>query len=185
MVGFDDIQSAAYQNPALTMVRQPLQEMGRIAAETLLGRIRNSGSDHGGEITVDPKLILRETTSKVPKKLSVRVPLSVARRPDPPLQSPVLLVVEAFRPGTIFLSNSRGLHDDDSSTQTAIAAEIPQSPSLPKAIASCTRCCACVGRVARSSGRRKIRDRARGFFRACRHGEAFSRAVHAIFAHRA
>src|ERR1019366_7260834 len=40
VVGFDDIQSAAYQNPALTTVRQPLREMGRIAAETLLRRIR-------------------------------------------------------------------------------------------------------------------------------------------------
>jgi len=68
VVGFDDIQSAAYQNPALTTVRQPLQEMGRIAEETLLSRIRNSGSDHGGEITVEPKLILRETTTKVPSE---------------------------------------------------------------------------------------------------------------------
>jgi DNA-binding LacI/PurR family transcriptional regulator len=65
VVGFDDIQSAAYQNPALTTVRQPLQEMGRIAAETLLSRIRSSGSNPGGEITVEPKLILRETTAKV------------------------------------------------------------------------------------------------------------------------
>lgn len=63
VVGFDDIQSAAYQNPALTTVRQPLREMGRIAAETLLRRIRRSGSDsHGGEIMVEPKLIVRETT---------------------------------------------------------------------------------------------------------------------------
>ena len=67
VVGFDDIESAAYQNPALTTVRQPLQEMGRIAAETLLSRIRNSGSDRGGEITVEPKLIFRETTARVPK----------------------------------------------------------------------------------------------------------------------
>ncbi len=63
VVGFDDIQSAAYQNPALTTVRQPLREMGRIAAETLLRRIRRSGSDsHGGETMVEPKLIIRETT---------------------------------------------------------------------------------------------------------------------------
>jgi DNA-binding LacI/PurR family transcriptional regulator len=64
VVGFDDIQSAAYQNPALTTVRQPLREMGRIAAETLLRRIRRSGSDsQGGEIMVEPKLIIRETSS--------------------------------------------------------------------------------------------------------------------------
>src|ERR1700722_7650654 len=63
VVGFDDIQSAAYQNPALTTVRQPLREMGRIAAETLLRRIRRSGTDlHGGETMVEPKLIIRETT---------------------------------------------------------------------------------------------------------------------------
>ena len=65
VVGFDDIQSAAYQNPALTTVRQPLREMGRIAAETLLRRIRRSGTDsHGGETMVEPKLIIRETTCR-------------------------------------------------------------------------------------------------------------------------
>src|SRR6202140_816538 len=63
VVGFDDIQSAAYQNPPLTTVRQPLREMGRIAAETLLRRIRRSGTDlQGGETMVEPKLIIRETT---------------------------------------------------------------------------------------------------------------------------
>lgn len=63
VIGFDDIQSAAYQNPALTTVRQPLREMGRIAAETLLRRIRRSGADSaGGETMVEPRLIIRETT---------------------------------------------------------------------------------------------------------------------------
>jgi len=66
IVGFDDIQSAAYQNPPLTTVRQPLREMGRIAAETLLRRIRRSGSDAGGEIVVEPKLMVRETTGPAP-----------------------------------------------------------------------------------------------------------------------
>jgi DNA-binding LacI/PurR family transcriptional regulator len=66
VVGFDDIQSAAYQNPALTTVRQPLREMGRIAAETLLRRIRRSGPDsHGGETMIEPKLMIRETTCRV------------------------------------------------------------------------------------------------------------------------
>ena len=70
VVGFDDIQSAAYQNPPLTTVRQPLREMGRIAAETLLRRIRRPASDsHGAEITVAPKLIVRETTTHAPKSV--------------------------------------------------------------------------------------------------------------------
>jgi LacI family transcriptional regulator len=64
VVGFDDIQAAAYQNPALTTVRQPMREMGRIAAETLLRQIRRPAPDsQGGEIMVEPKLIIRETTS--------------------------------------------------------------------------------------------------------------------------
>lgn len=63
VVGFDDIQSAAYQSPALTTVRQPLRKMGRIAAETLLRRIRRSTPDsHGGETMVEPELIIRDTT---------------------------------------------------------------------------------------------------------------------------
>lgn len=65
VVGFDDIQSAAYQNPGLTTVRQPLREMGRIAAETVLRRIRQTGDLHSGERTVEPELILRETTCQV------------------------------------------------------------------------------------------------------------------------
>jgi len=79
VVGFDDIQAAAYQNPALTTVRQPLREMGRIAAETLLRRIRRSAPDsHGGEITVAPKLIIRETTCRA--KNSVPHPKLGTRR---------------------------------------------------------------------------------------------------------
>lgn len=70
VVGFDDIQSAAYQNPPLTTVRQPLREMGRKAAETLLRRIRRPGADFSGsEIMVEPRLIVRETTSRAPKRV--------------------------------------------------------------------------------------------------------------------
>lgn len=64
IVGFDDIQSAGYQNPGLTTVRQPMREMGRLAAEILLRRIRRPDSDRKQpELTVDPELIVRGTTS--------------------------------------------------------------------------------------------------------------------------
>ncbi len=63
VVGFDDIQSAAYQNPGLTTVRQPLREMGRIAAETLLLRIQSRTAAQRGEIMVEPELIVRGTTA--------------------------------------------------------------------------------------------------------------------------
>jgi len=63
VVGFDDIESAAYQNPALTTVRQPLRKMGRIAAETLLRRINRSRNDGNAEAMVDPELVVRDTTA--------------------------------------------------------------------------------------------------------------------------
>jgi DNA-binding LacI/PurR family transcriptional regulator len=72
IVGFDDIQSAAYQNPGLTTVRQPLRQMGLVAAETLLQRI--SGTVKGNypkEIVVQPELIVRQTTAP-PAKPSVK-----------------------------------------------------------------------------------------------------------------
>jgi len=66
VVGFDDIQSAAFQNPGLTTVRQPLREMGVIAAETLLRRISAPAkTPYPKAITVEPELIVRESTARV------------------------------------------------------------------------------------------------------------------------
>lgn len=63
VVGFDDIQSAAFQNPGLTTVRQPLREMGKLAAETLLERINApQKSDYPKEIVVQPNLVVRGST---------------------------------------------------------------------------------------------------------------------------
>ncbi len=67
VVGVDDVQSAAFQNPALTTVRQPLSRMGVLAAEALLRRIAQPSelSDHlaGKQLVVDPELIVRGSTS--------------------------------------------------------------------------------------------------------------------------
>jgi LacI family transcriptional regulator len=66
VVGFDDIQSAAFQNPALTTVRQPLRQMGILAAETVLRRINApaKSSTYPKNILVEPELIVRETTAR-------------------------------------------------------------------------------------------------------------------------
>jgi DNA-binding LacI/PurR family transcriptional regulator len=61
IVGFDDISIASFAIPALTTVHQPLEEMGRIAAQTLLDRIYES-EPYVEEIAVEPKLIARKTT---------------------------------------------------------------------------------------------------------------------------
>ena len=67
VVGFDDIQSAAFQNPRLTTIRQPLKRMGTIAAETLLRRIARPEDDsYPREIVVEPELIVRESTARAP-----------------------------------------------------------------------------------------------------------------------
>jgi LacI family transcriptional regulator len=62
VVGFDDIQSAAYSTPSLTTVRQPLFEMGRRGAEVLLERIANREKEYPSEIVMAPELIVREST---------------------------------------------------------------------------------------------------------------------------
>jgi DNA-binding LacI/PurR family transcriptional regulator len=66
VVGFDDIPSAAFQNPGLTTVRQPLREMGVLAAETLLRRINAApATPYAKVITVEPELVVRASTAAV------------------------------------------------------------------------------------------------------------------------
>lgn len=63
VVGFDDVEGAAYHVPALTTIRQPLARMGALAAETLLRRVRQDDqADCVTCIEVDPELVVREST---------------------------------------------------------------------------------------------------------------------------
>jgi DNA-binding LacI/PurR family transcriptional regulator len=64
VVGFDDIQIAAYHNPRLTTIRQPLRDMGETAARILLQRIQGF-KDYPEEFAVPPELIVRESTGPV------------------------------------------------------------------------------------------------------------------------
>jgi len=65
VVGLDDIQSAAYINPPLTTVRQPLTKMGEIAPRTLLDRIEKR-TKYVPEITVEPELVVRGSAAPSP-----------------------------------------------------------------------------------------------------------------------
>lgn len=66
VLGFDDIYAAAFHNPALTTIRQPLFEMGNLAARTLLARLAGSESDRVTEtVDVEPTIIVRQSTSRV------------------------------------------------------------------------------------------------------------------------
>jgi LacI family transcriptional regulator, galactose operon repressor len=62
VVGFDDIQAAAYLTPRLTTVRQPLRQMGEMAAKQLLLRISNGNGKVPPLISLAPELIVREST---------------------------------------------------------------------------------------------------------------------------
>jgi LacI family transcriptional regulator len=64
VVGFDDVPIAVFSNPALTTVRQPLEEMGRIAARTLIDRIEKR-AEFQPEIVIEPELIVRNSTGPV------------------------------------------------------------------------------------------------------------------------
>ena len=56
VVGFDDISIASFS--PLTTIRQPLEEMGRIAAKTVVGLI-DGQEEYVQEIAVEPKLVVR------------------------------------------------------------------------------------------------------------------------------
>lgn len=62
VVGFDDIQAAAYLIPRLTTVRQPLRQMGEMAAKQLLMRISNGKEKSPYLISLSPELVVREST---------------------------------------------------------------------------------------------------------------------------
>ena len=68
VVGFDDVMGASTNNPPLTTVRQPLQEMGRAAATALLQRIRNQRATEPAihepnSILVLPTFVERKSTA--------------------------------------------------------------------------------------------------------------------------
>ncbi len=67
VVGFDDIQSAASHNPPLTTVRQPLRQMGEVAAKTLVARIiAGPRAAYARTIQVEPTLVVRASTGPAP-----------------------------------------------------------------------------------------------------------------------
>ena len=62
LVGFDDLPGSSFTTPPLTTVRQPMYDVGRLAANALIRLI------NGEQISVNPpklQLIIRETTRRV------------------------------------------------------------------------------------------------------------------------
>jgi LacI family transcriptional regulator len=62
IVGFDDMEVAAYVRPALTTVRQPMEELGRRAVELLLTMIEDDAPcDPSPRLVLEPQLIIRDS----------------------------------------------------------------------------------------------------------------------------
>jgi len=62
VVGYDDIEIAAYLYPALTTVRQSAYQIGATAARLLLDRLESDKESIPKKITLKPELVVRETT---------------------------------------------------------------------------------------------------------------------------
>jgi DNA-binding LacI/PurR family transcriptional regulator len=61
VTGFDDLFVASYSAPPLTTIRQPMKDMGRRAAEILLGLLRGELAEKS--VTFSGELIVRESTA--------------------------------------------------------------------------------------------------------------------------
>jgi DNA-binding LacI/PurR family transcriptional regulator len=73
VVGFDDIQAAAFQNPGLTTIRQPLRKMGTMAAQCVLQRIQAAANDGSDRMVIEPELVVRTSTAP-PRSDASRAP---------------------------------------------------------------------------------------------------------------
>jgi LacI family transcriptional regulator len=61
ILGFDDIPQAALVRPALTTVRQPLEQMGRLATQMLIDKLRNPEKEIS-RVELPTQLIVRDST---------------------------------------------------------------------------------------------------------------------------
>jgi DNA-binding LacI/PurR family transcriptional regulator len=66
LVGFDDLYISQYLSPPLTTVRQPMAEMGRLAAKTLLRLLAKEQPEQ--TVKVPGELIVRKSTARPREK---------------------------------------------------------------------------------------------------------------------
>lgn len=62
VVGFDDLPEARWASPPLTTVRQPLAEMGKLAARTILRMLQGEGVE-SPRVELATRLVPRESTA--------------------------------------------------------------------------------------------------------------------------
>ena len=73
VIGFDDIPAAAFCTPAITTIRQPMEDMGRIGTEWVLGAVQ--GGEDGAAVVptmqpLPPCLVVRDSTKEARSSVS-------------------------------------------------------------------------------------------------------------------
>jgi LacI family transcriptional regulator len=67
VIGFDDFQIASSVWPPLTTVRTPTREIGRMAAEKLMGLASEGDEGHEAPPGTSPALVVRDSTDPAPR----------------------------------------------------------------------------------------------------------------------
>ena len=67
VIGFDDVPMAELATPSLTTIRQPMEHMGRYAAEVVSNQIARGSLQREGEALklLEPELVMRQSTAGV------------------------------------------------------------------------------------------------------------------------
>ena len=76
VVGFDGLPEAESFTPALTTVRQPLQEIGRLAVQELVASLRAESAPQARTIMVPTELLVRDSAPMAQADASVTVALT-------------------------------------------------------------------------------------------------------------
>jgi LacI family transcriptional regulator len=76
VMGFDDVPHAAFASPAITTIRQPMLDMGGLAANLILKEITTPSSDSSAQDSLlhllPPTLVQRDSTQKISRRKSAK-----------------------------------------------------------------------------------------------------------------
>ena len=64
VIGFDDSPLASRLCPSMTTMRQPIRDMGRLAAEKVMAKIAHQEGPPASTLTVFPHLVVRESSGR-------------------------------------------------------------------------------------------------------------------------
>lgn len=64
IIGFDDIKLSKIVSPEVSTIKQPINEIGEIAAKTLIHEIDNSTEVDYNNVVLDVKLVIRESSQR-------------------------------------------------------------------------------------------------------------------------